>query len=67
MHGLRHSFRDRLGQAEAPMEVIDRLGSWSLRTVNQSHDNGHMLGTLPNGDEQSMRNDRLVSPECLFS
>ena len=46
IHGLRHSFRDRLRQAEAPIEVIDQLGGWSLRTVGQSYGNGHTLEIL---------------------
>ena len=46
VHGLRHSFRDRLRQAEAPIEVIDQLGGWSLRTVGQSYGNGHTLEIL---------------------
>ena len=46
VHGLRHSFRDRLRQAEAPLEVIDQLGGWSLRTVGQSYGNGHTLEIL---------------------
>jgi len=46
IHGLRHSFRDRLRQAEAPLEVIDQLGGWSLRTVGQFYGNGHTLEIL---------------------
>ena len=46
IHGLRHSFRDRLRQAEAPIEVIDHLGGWNLRTVGQSYGNGHTLEIL---------------------
>ncbi len=46
VHGLRHSFRDRLRQTEAPIEVIDQLGGWSLRTVGQSYGNGHTLEIL---------------------
>ena len=46
IHGFRHSFRDRLRQAEAPIEVIDQLGGWSLRTVGQSYGNGHTLEIL---------------------
>ena len=46
VHGLIHSFRDRVRQAEAPIEVIDQLGGWSLRTVGQSYGNGHTLEIL---------------------
>ena len=34
IHGLRHSFRDRLRAAEAPSELIDQLGGWSLQSVD---------------------------------
>jgi integrase len=40
IHGLRHSFRDRLRAAEAPTELIDQLGGWRLKTVGQSYGNG---------------------------
>ena len=33
IHGLRHSFRDRLRAVEAPQELIDQLGGWSLQSV----------------------------------
>ena len=46
VHGLRQSFRDRLRQTEAPIEAIDQLGGWSLRTVGQSYGNGHTLEIL---------------------
>ena len=46
IHGLRHSFRDRLRSVEAPTEVIDQLGGWSFKTVGQSYGNGHTLELL---------------------
>ena len=48
IHGLRHSFRDRLRAAEAPTELIDQLGGWSLKTVGQSYGNGYALENLTN-------------------
>jgi integrase len=46
IHGLRHSFRDRLRQAEAPTEVVDQLGGWSAQTIGQGYGNGHSLEML---------------------
>ena len=44
IHGLRHSFRDRLRAVEAPQELIDQLGGWSLQSVGQGYGNGYPLG-----------------------
>ena len=38
IHGLRHSFRDRLRAVEAPTDMIDQLGGWSLKSVGQGYD-----------------------------
>ena len=46
IHGLRHSFRDRLRAVEAPSEVIDQLGGWSLTTVGQGYGDGYKLEIL---------------------
>ena len=46
LHGLRHSFRDRLRAVDAPIEMIDRLGGWSLKTVGQSYGDGYRLGQI---------------------
>jgi integrase len=46
IHGLRHSFRDRLRMAETPTEIIDQLGGWSLKTVGQSYGDGYQLEQL---------------------
>jgi integrase len=46
IHGLRHSFRDRLRAVEAPLEVIDQLGGWSMRTVGQGYGDGYKLDIL---------------------
>ena len=43
IHGLRHSFRDRLRAVDAPIEMIDRLGGWSLKSVGQSYGDGYQL------------------------
>jgi len=43
LHGLRHSFRDRLRAVDAPIEMIDRLGGWSLKTVGQGYGDGYRL------------------------
>ena len=46
IHGLRHGFRDRLRAAEAPMDMIDQLGGWSLRSVGQGYGDGYQLDLL---------------------
>ena len=60
-----HSFRDRLRAAEAPTELIDQLGGWSLKTV------GSLMGTatLSRMDKiRTLKRKRLTSDEnCFFS
>jgi len=46
IHGLRHSFRDRLRDVEAPTEVIDQLGGWSMRSIGQTYGEGYKLELL---------------------
>ena len=46
IHGLRHSFRDRLRAVEAPMDMIDQLGGWSLRAVGQNYGLGYQMPLL---------------------
>ena len=46
IHGLRHSFRDRLRAVEAPVDLIDQLGGWSLQSVGQGYGNGYPLTVL---------------------
>ena len=46
IHGLRHSFRDRLRSVETPVEIIDQLGGWSKRSSGQEYGNGYTLETL---------------------
>ena len=43
IHGFRHSFRDRLRALEAPNDLIDQLGGWSLQSVGQSYGKGYPL------------------------
>ena len=46
IHGLRHSFRDRLRAVETPSEIIDQLGGWSLKTVGQGYGDGYKVEIL---------------------
>ena len=46
IHGLRHSFRDRLRAVEAPLEIIDQLGGWSLKTVGQGYGDGYGIDVM---------------------
>ena len=46
VHGLRHSFRDRLRAVEAPTDMIDQLGGWSLKSVGQGYGDGYELNLL---------------------
>ena len=46
VHGLRHSFRDRLRAIECPSEIIDQLGGWSLRSTGQGYGKGYELFVL---------------------
>ena len=46
IHGFRHSFRDRLRAVECPLEIIDQLGGWSLRSVGQGYGKGFELEVL---------------------
>ena len=46
IHGLRHTFRDRLRAITAPLDLIDQLGGWSLQTVGQGYGEGYDLKVL---------------------
>ena len=46
IHGLRHSFRDRLRAIECPLEIIDQLGGWSFKSVGQGYGKGYELTVL---------------------
>ena len=43
LHGLRHSFRDRLRAVNAPIEMIDQIGGWSVKSVGQAYGDGYRL------------------------
>ena len=40
VHGIRHAFRDRLRAVEAPVDLIDQLGGWSVKSVGMSYVDG---------------------------
>ena len=42
-NGISHSFRDRLRAAEAPTDMIDQLGGWTLKAVGQAYCDGYRL------------------------
>jgi len=46
IHGLRHSFRDRLRAVEAPTDMIDQLGGWALKSVAQGYGDWYDLALL---------------------
>jgi len=46
IHGLRHSFRDRLRAVEAPTDMIDQLGGWALESVGQGDGDGYEMESL---------------------
>ena len=52
IHGLRHSFRDRLRAVEAPTDMIDQLGGWAMKSVGQSYGDGYELKMLQQYIEQ---------------
>ena len=46
IRGLRHTFRDRLRAVEAPLDMIDQLGGWSLQSVGQGYGDGYSIEKL---------------------
>ena len=46
VHSLRHSFRDRLREIEAPSDMIDQLGGWSMKSVGQNYGDGYKLNHM---------------------
>ena len=46
IHSFRHSFRDRLRNAEVQSEMIDQLGGWSNQSVGQGYGDGFNLRRL---------------------
>ena len=45
VHGIRHAFRDRLRAVEAPVDLIDQLGGWSVKSVGMSYGDGYDIWT----------------------
>ena len=41
VHGIRHAFRDRLRAVEAPLDLIDQLGGWAVKSVGMSYGDGY--------------------------
>nr|WP_173498157.1 hypothetical protein [Marinobacterium sp. xm-g-59] len=41
--------------ADAPSELIDQLGGWSVQSVGQGYGNGYPLKTLHNWMTRAMR------------
>jgi len=46
VHGFRHSLRDRLRNVDAPTELIDQVGGWSLQTIGQGYGDGYSIEKL---------------------
>ena len=45
IHSLRHSFRDRLREAEVDLELTDQLGGWASSSIGQSYGAGYHLSS----------------------
>ena len=43
LHSFRHSMRDRLRNVGCPVEIIDQLGGWKVKTVGQQYGEGYSL------------------------
>ena len=43
IHSFRHSFRDRLREAEVDIELTDQLGGCASSSIGQSYGSGHTL------------------------
>ena len=41
-----HGIRDRLGAVECHSDIIDQLGGWSLKSVEQGYGKGYKLSIL---------------------
>ena len=46
IHGLRHSFRDRLRAVECPSDIVDAIGGWKTSGVGHGYGNGYPLEVL---------------------
>lgn len=43
VHGIRHAFGDRLRAVESPVDLIDQLGGWSVKSVGMGYGDGFSL------------------------
>lgn len=46
IHSFRHTMRDRLRNAEAPVDIADAIGGWARRSVGEGYGKGHRLEVL---------------------
>ena len=49
VHRIRHAFRDRLRNVDAPVDLIDQLGGWSPQSVGACYGGGITLRLPPAG------------------
>ena len=43
VHGIRHAFRDRLRAVEAPVDLIDQLVGWTVKSVGMTYGDGYRV------------------------
>ena len=56
-HSLRHTMRDRLRAAGAPMDLIDQIGGWSsVQSVGAGYGSGYSIELMSNA---------LISASCV--
>lgn len=60
IHSFRHSFRDRLRNANVQSEMIDQLGGWSNRSVGQRYGVGYNLTVMAEAMKVALE-DPMVS------
>ena len=56
IHSFRHSFRDRLREAEVDVELTDQLGGWASSSIGQSYGAGHTLKQKHNAMQRIVLN-----------
>ena len=56
IHSFRHSFRDRLREAEVDVELTDQLGGWASSSIGQSYGSGHTLKQKHNAMQRIVLN-----------
>ncbi|MDB4112058.1 site-specific integrase [Yoonia sp.] len=69
LHSFRHTMRDRLRNAEAAPDLIDRIGGWAGNGVGESYGQGHslnvmhryMLKTVRDLEKEESHGDREVT------